>query len=290
MLHSDRRRGLAAIVLPLVALIFQAHCAAAAQDTDALRFGVFPYLPPAKMEHIFAPIAARISQLTGHKILLRSRPDYGRFREQIRQQTYDIIFVQPFDYVRVAAPNGYLPLARWVSSHDPNDHGDLRAVMVTRSDAGIKTLADLEGRTVDVPNLDAAVCLLGRYALIRKGIHANIRSAGNHLACLQSVQVKHAAACITAWPPVKLFERKTGVKLRPLYETPAIPSTLFAVHKRVPASQRALIEKELLSWRSGDPATARYLSQGAWTRLSAAKDSDYDTVRKIWAQIQNQSR
>ena len=289
MFHRSRHSGLPVIVV-LLAIVLQARWAAATGHEEPLRFGVFPYLPTPKLEQIFAPIAARISQLTDRRVLLRSRPDYGRFREQLRQQTYDIVFVQPFDYVRVAAPNGYLPLARWVSSHDPQDHGDLRAVMVARPDAGIKTLADLEGRTVVVPNLDAAVCLLGRYALISKGINTDIRAAGNHLACLQSVQVKHAAACITAWPPVELYERKTGAKLQLIYQTQAIPSSLFAVHKRVPAAERALIEKELLSWRSGDPASAPYLSQSAWTRLTAAKDSDYDVVRKIWAQVRNQSR
>jgi len=266
------------------ALLVLTATAAIAGD-DSLTFGVFPYLPTARMEQIFAPIAARFGELTGRPIVLRSRPDYGRFREQVKQQAYDILFIQPFDYIRVGAPNGYIPLARWVATDDSDDRGDLSAIMVARPDTGIESLQDVQNRAVAVPNLDAAVSLLGRYVLRNQRVNAHIRSAGNHLACLQQVQVKRAAACITAWPPVKLFEQKNGVKFKLVYQTRTIPSSLFAVHRRVPAEQRKLLQKELLSWRKGDPASAAYLSEGAWTRLYPATDKDYDIVRDIWTQV-----
>lgn len=284
MLRNDRFRRYCNGFLAILLLLASPLASPKGDDTGLL-FGVFPYLPTGKMEQIFAPIAARFSALTGHRIVLRSRPDYARFREQLKQQTYDIVFIQPFDYVRAAAPNGYIPLARWVSSNKREDRGDLRAIVVARPDSDIETLYDLQGRTIAVPNLEAAVCLLGRYALMNRRIDANVHAAGNHLACLQQVQVRRAAACITAWPPVKLFEHKNKVKLKLLYQSEAIPSSLFAVHKRVPAGERKLLEQELLSWRSTDPASLPYLSRGAWTRLHPASDKDYDGVRKIWKQI-----
>jgi phosphonate transport system substrate-binding protein len=284
MRRTDPRPYLAGAV-PTVLLLLTATLAVAGDDS--LVFGVFPYLPTAKMEQIFAPIAARFGELTGRPVVLRSRPDYGRFREQVKQKAYDILFIQPFDYIRVGAPNGYIPLTRWVATDDSDDHGDLSAVMVARPDTGIENLQDLQNRTVAVPNPDAAVSLLGMYALRSQGVNADIRSAGNHLACLQQVQVKRAAACITAWPPEKLFEQRSGVKFKFVYQTRSIPSSLFAVQRRVPAGQRELLQKELLSWRKDDPATAAYLSGGAWARQYPATDKDYDIVREIWAKVGN---
>jgi len=281
---TDSRLYLASTVSTALLLL---TATLALADSDSLTFGVFPYLPTTRIEQIFAPIAARFGKLTGRPISLRSRPDYARFREQVRQQTYDILFVQPFDYVRIAAPHGYTPLARWVATDDSDDRGDLSAIVVARPDTGIEKLQDLQNRTVAVPNLDAAVALLGRYALRNQGVNANIHAVGNHLACLQQVQVKRAAACITAWPPVKLFEQKNGVKFKLVFKTRVIPSSLFAVHRRIPAEQRKLLRKELLSWRKDDPATAVYLSAGAWTRLYPATDKDYDVVRRIWTQVES---
>jgi ABC-type phosphate/phosphonate transport system substrate-binding protein len=285
MRRTDTRLSLAGTVSTTL-LMLTATTLAIAGDRS-LTFGVFPYLPTVRMEQIFAPIAARFGELTGLPIVLRSRPDYGRFREQVKQQAYDILFIQPFDYIRVGAPNGYIPLTRWVATDDSDDHGDLSAIMVARPDTGIENLQDLQDRTVAVPNLDAAVSLLGSYALRNQGVNAHISAAGNHLACLQQVQVKRAAACITAWPPVKLYERKNGVKFKFVYQSRSIPSSLFAVHRRVPAEQRKLLQKELLSWRKDDPATAAYLSGGAWARLYPATDRDYDIVREIWAKVGN---
>jgi ABC-type phosphate/phosphonate transport system substrate-binding protein len=75
------------------------------------------------------------------------------------------------------------------------------------------------------------------------------------------------------------------VNFKLVYQTRAVPSTLFAVHRRIPAEQRKLLQQELLSWRKADPATAVYLSAGAWTRLYPATDKDYDIVREIWTQV-----
>lgn len=259
--------------------------AMSAHADDALTFGVFPYLPTPKMEQIFSPIAARFSELTGRPVVLRSRPDFVRFREQVRQQTYDIIFIQPFDYIRATANSNYIPLARWGAGNDEDDQGSLRAIVVTRSDSNVESINDLDGRAVAIPHPDAAVSLLGQHALSRLHVKAEIHVAGNHLACLQQVQVKRAVACITAWPPVKLFENQHGVKLKPVYRTRKIPSAIFAVHTRVPAGQRQLLETELLSWASGSPVQKNYLSRAGWTRLHRATDKDYDVVRDIWSLI-----
>ena len=285
MLRTDFGAPVRMCLLGLALILVPARFSVADSGNSGLTFGVFPYLPTKEMERIFAPIAARFGELTGQPVALRSRPDYARFREQVRQQTYDILFVQPFDYVSVAAANGYIPLARWVASTDQDDRGNLNAIIITREDSAVKTLADLHDQDVAVPDFDAAVSLLGRHALASLGIKVNIHATGNHIACLQQVQVKRSAACITAWPPVRLFEEKNGVKLRLIYTTDTIPSSLFAIHARVPEEQRQRLETELLSWRSDDPHATAYLSRGAWTRLYPATDKDYDTVRAMWAEI-----
>jgi ABC-type phosphate/phosphonate transport system substrate-binding protein len=273
------------LIAAAAVLLFQVTSVQAEGQSKDLMFGVFPYLPVDAMERIFAPIAARFSELTGRPVSLRSRPDYERFREQVRQQTYDIVFIQPFDYVSVAADSGYLPVARWVSSSDPADEGNLCALIVARNDSGINTLEDLRGRTVAVPNMDAAVSLLGRDALARRNILVRTNAAGNHLACLQQVQVKHAEACITAWPPVKVFEAKNGVELKVIHTTEVIPSSLFAVHRRIPKQMRDRIRDELLSWHAGAPYAGAFLERGGWTRLSPAGDEDYNIVRDIWNRL-----
>jgi ABC-type phosphate/phosphonate transport system substrate-binding protein len=132
------------------------------------------------------------------------------------------------------------------------------------------------------------VTLLGRYALARQGIKVDVRAAGNHITCRQRLQVKRSAACITAWPPAKLFEQKNGLKLKLVCAGDSIPSSLFAIHSRVPSEQRKLMQQELLSWQGDNQNDTAYLANGAWARLYPAADEDYDIVREVGGKIGGQ--
>jgi ABC-type phosphate/phosphonate transport system substrate-binding protein len=63
-----------------------------------------------------------------------------------------------------------------------------------------------------------------------------------------------------------------------MFETHGISSFVFAVHARVPESDRINLCKSILAW----PFTAkgrRILAGGRWTRFVPATDADYDEVR-----------
>ena len=196
-------------VLTLLFALTSGIPAHAEEPAKGLSLGVFPYLPTSKLEQIFAPIAVRFGEVTGQPVTLRSRPDFDRFREQVSQQTYDIIFIQPFDYIRAAADNGYRPLACWVARDDQTPGCNLKAVIVTRKDSGIEKLDDLAGRRLSVPHTSAAVSLLARHALAMKELDSgvDIHSAGNHNNCMQQVVTRKTDACATAIPPFSLFQK-----------------------------------------------------------------------------------
>ncbi|HED19325.1 MAG TPA: phosphate/phosphite/phosphonate ABC transporter substrate-binding protein [Gammaproteobacteria bacterium] len=265
-------------------IIFSAAVIANDPANASLTFGVFPYLPTRKLEQMYAPTAARFGELLNVQVKLRTRPDFERFREQVHQQSYDIIFIQPFDYIRAAADNGYLPLARWARAGNGDNIEGLRAIFVVRADSTVNTLNDLAGKRVATPDKDAAVSLLGRHALssFKLDKKVEIYPINNHIACLTQVRVKKAAACVTAQPTLKLFRDHTGAKLRVLYETQHIPSSLFAVHKRIPKAQRELLKNEILSWSADNTDDKAYLHGGGWSHLHPASDSDYEPVRAIW--------
>lgn len=254
---------------------------------EPLTFGVFPYIPTRELEQMYAPTAARFSEILNVQVNLRTRPDLERFREQVRQQSYDIIFIQPFDYIRAAADNGYLPLASWVTTDNSGGTGELRAIFVVRADSTINTLNDLEGKRVATPGKDAAVSLLGRNTLssFQLDNKVKIHSTSNHIACIKQVLVKKAAACVTANTPLEMFQKQTGTQLRVLYETSSIPPPLYAVHKRVPEAQRERLKKEILSWSVDNADDKVYLHGGSWSHLHPASDRDYEPVRTIWKML-----
>jgi len=258
-------------------------------DKDKYVFGVFPYLPQGNIEHIYAPIASDFAKVLNKPVQLRSRRNFESFRSQVEQEAYDIVYLQPFDYVRVAAKNhNYIPIARFVALSDLQNSGVIKAQIVVDISSKITQIKQLEGQTIAMSSEGAAVTLMGKLYLQQYGLtgdqNVSFRYQGNHISCLQQVILGKAAACVTARPPLKIMEQKTGKRFKVLAETPPIPSSLFAVHKGLPVHDQQLLKQEILSWPSTKMGK-QHLKDANIKMYIPTTDSDYDVVRAMWQQL-----
>lgn len=272
-----RRLWLSALLLAQVSAL-----SASNGETGGLILGVFPYLPPARLEEVYTPVAADFSRVLGRLVGLRSRHNFQQFRWAVEEGRYDIIFIQPFDYVRFAAPNGYRPLTRNVR--------DLKAVFVTGKDSGIRRLEQLSGGVVAMPPEQAAVSLLGRASLQHAGLlgKLTLRHERNHFACMQRVLVKTAVACVTAESPFRIYQSKTGARLRIFAHSESIPASLFAAKATLPDGSRAALQDAMLEWDISETGR-RLLTRMKFQRFQAADDAAYDSVRVLWRRLSGET-
>ena len=106
-----------------------AFCAAQANASEnPYQLGVLPHLPLTRIHGLYGPVAGDLGAKLGRQVRLSSKADYRSFREELGRQTYDISFVQPFDYVDAHDRHGYLPVARPAAEL-------LDAVIVVREDS-----------------------------------------------------------------------------------------------------------------------------------------------------------
>ena len=247
-----------------------------AGDTATLIFGVFPYLPTAQLETLYAPVAADLSAATGREVRLRTRPSFDLFREEVVQERYDLLFIQPFAFVEVARPHRYESVAH------PSE--PLRAVFVVRSDSGLQGFGDLRGTTLSAPPRQAAVSLLARESLrkhgLRPGSDIRLTYQNNHAACLRAVLIRKSAACITAPSPLEVFSARTGMTFRVLGYSDAVPGSTYAVHQRVPAPLRAAIATRIVSWNQTAPGRA-LLAPLKFSGFVDSRNEDYLPVSEI---------
>lgn len=236
--------------------------------------GVFPHLPPRELEKVYAPIAANLGRHLGREVKFRSSSTYERFMQRLDSQAFDIVFVQPFDYVRLADSYGYLPLATRSES--------LKTIFVVKPDSSIHRVADLAGRRVALPPEVAAVSRLARLYFRDQGLESPVQLSyhRSHVSCMQQVLIGAADACGTAAPARRFFEHKMGVTLREVGATAAIPHTLFAVNPRVPARDRQILLDTIVSW-SDTPSGRAMLKRGRLSGFVAVSDEAYDVVRRL---------
>jgi len=256
-----------------------------ADNKQPLLFGVFPYLPPARLEQAYAPVAADLSEATGRQVQLRTRPTFLQFRKELENETYDLIFIQPFAYVETAAPHGYRSIARPARP--------LTALFVTHTDSPIKTIEDLRNETVAAPPIKAAVSLLGQQTLLDhqlipgKSVHLTYQNS--HAACLRQVLIHKAVACITADSPLALFQAQSAVNFRIVANSRPVPGTAYAVHTRVPKQIRDTLQKRITHWASTTRGQS-LLDSVKMPGFVSSVDEDYDPVRTILKQPQETAK
>lgn len=264
------------VVTVMVSILFS--FSVLAESKTAYQFGVFPYLPPTKLQTLFTPISRDFEQKLEKDVRISSKPSYAEFTEGLTEEMYDIAFVQPFDYVKAHDKHNYLPLAR--------RGGALSAIIIVRKDSPLTAIEDLKGKVIANPPRVAAVSQLTSMTLLEADINPTkdvTREYGkSHFSCMQSVLIGTADACGTAKQALAHFEEKQmEERFRILHTTTSVPHSLFVVHKRVSESVRELLLNTILNWPNNEPGRS-ILDNGHFIPFVQAKDDEYDAVRKFW--------
>lgn len=262
------------VALGLIALLFTSPVFS--DQKHEYTFGVFPHLPPRQLEKVYAPVAKEFSEILGKEVRLRSNSSYQNFMENLDKGTFDIAFVQPFDYIRVADKLGYKPLATRVEP--------LSTIFVVAKDSPIKSAADLKGKTIALPPKVAAVSRLTMDYLKKINLDpekdVTITHHRSHVSCMQQVVIKAADTCGTAAPALRFFEHKMKTDLDVIAETGSIPHALFTAHPGLSEDEYRKIKAAILSWSKTKKGQA-LLKHGKLSPYKDVSDKDYDVVRQM---------
>ncbi len=205
--------------------------------------GVFPFISAQQLESVFAPIAAELDSVLNCSLRYRSTVDFETFAQKLENREFDIAFIQPFDYVQIASPKGYLPI---VARNEK-----LHAVIVTRNNSDVHNLADLNGEIIALPPTTAAVSYLARSMLADAGLSETeditLQHTKNHGSCMHKVLIGKVAACATAPTTLRLFEAKNQVKFREIAHSPTLPGTLFVVRDDISKEKYYQLQQKMLN-------------------------------------------
>ena len=241
-------------------------------------------MPMPALIKYYNSVSTDFTHFVKRRVIAQSRPTFKLFSREIESETYDIIFIQPFDYPK-AHMHHYIPLARRVDNLD--------AIIVTKIGSNIKSISDLVGKTLANPPLESAITNVIKKELMKAGLNNNkidMIYTGNHFACMQMVLVGKADACSTTTPVLKHWENsqlKTK-KLHVIHRAESVPHTLYMAHERVSKQDRDLFKKAILTWdkRSVGKSILKIFNVNSFVE---AKDSDYDAINHFWDNTQSAS-
>lgn len=274
MLRMAPHRRLLARLASVTLLALSPLLAASQEAPAGYRLGVFPYMAPRQTVELFGPVAASMQDALKRPVRLESATTFADFTRELAAGRYDIAHIQPFDYPDAVEKYGYLPLARL--------DAPLVSRLVVRADSRLQTIEDLRGTTIALPPAESAIARMVLRALhdnrLVPGRDIEVRHFGSHDSCLQQVWTSAASACGTAQAPLLVFEKRMQAALRPIHDTPALPHSLFVVHRRVPAVHRIELQALVTGWNQNEAGLAMLKNLG-FPGLVVPKPAEYAAMR-----------
>jgi phosphonate transport system substrate-binding protein len=240
------------VLLGVLVLVQQAVGAAAAERAAAgdYTFGVVPQFEQRKLYAVWNPIVSALEKETGLSLKLETTLKINDFEREYVGEKFDFVYMNPYFIVRGVRPGTYLPIAR--------DNKPHCGILVVRKNGPIKTVADLEGKSVAFPTPNAIGATLMTRSEIedRYGVKVKPLFVKTH----SSVYYHVAKGLTPAGGGVlkTLQEQDSAVRdlLAVLYTTRPMPNLPVAAHKRVPADVREKLQRAFLALGETDEGRA----------------------------------
>ncbi len=281
-------------------LLFLTGCTTATTTSDLekksplqlkkLRFAITDTASLEELEQDYGQFRNDLQEVLKTKIEFYPVTSYTAATPALFQNKLDLVWAGPAEYVILNSRAKVIPV---IALTRPR----YRSIIVVRADSGIKSLAQLKGKTIAVTNLGSTGSYFGSIGLLIKA-GLNPRSDFKVVVLQDRSQGKKSLEALTkgevdAWGVViyryepYLKDRGLSQKDFPIIANgPLLPNDVFVANNNLSAQAIATIGSKMLANQdklmSGIIAAQSKFKGGS---LVAAKDSDYDTIRQVYRAI-----
>lgn len=264
--------------LPRYALIytfflFLGVSAQAAEPTYV--FARAPQLSAMTLAETWGPLLARIKKDTGINFELKVYQTRIQFQAEMSVGIPDFGYMNGHDALRAKQLHGYTPLVR--------DSKPLTGIIVVRKESGLKSVQELDGKTIAFPSPQAFGASLYPQALLthKERIQYTPEYVGTHENVYRGVYLGKFPAGTGV---IQTFNREPAElksQLRILYETPPLPPHPFIAHPRVPEHVVQRLTKALLQLANDEEGRALLKKVNIETPVLADFSRDYQHLKDL---------
>lgn len=233
-------------MLLYLVMLLSLHSYSFAEDMS-LRFGLFPYVNPAKLIEHHKSFVEHLEMATGRKIQLLTSPDYKTFLQRTRDNEFDIILTAPHFGRLAEVESAYQRIA--MTTHM------VQGIFLVNSNSRIKNLTGLKEKRITIAAPTSIIYRLAEHQLrddhgLVNGKNIEIVTTGTHNNSMYAVIKGESEAAVTG---IKLFQglqKKSGPIVRKIGKTKPIPGFMLLANKNVPKPLVLKLRKSALSFSS----------------------------------------
>ncbi|MDP1683013.1 MAG: phosphate/phosphite/phosphonate ABC transporter substrate-binding protein [Burkholderiales bacterium] len=245
---------------------------ARAAEPIVLSFGITPQQSPTELAKLWGPICQYLSKRTGYQVQFKTSKDLHAFWTDTGDGVFDFVYINPPRYVNAHATPGYIAIAK-------DGDSPLVSIIVVRKD-GPKSIEELHGKKLAVHNLIALAALMAQAHLREKGIDITLTAVSSHDSVYRTVEKGLYPAGASIQRIFGMYDPATQAQFRVLWKSDPLPPFAYAVHPRVPFKAIESIQRALLEMDDNSEGRALLAALNI-KAIVAAKDSDYDVMRKM---------
>lgn len=285
--HLWANKGIYEYLLLISGLLFPTviNCNVNAVEETSYRLGIFPHMSTIRLEKKYSPIAVSFSKILNKPVRLGTATSLKKFRSRLKKGDFDVALISPFDIVPVVDMAGYIPLARRPSTS---------AAIIVIEDSLIKNTGDLLGKKIGLPE-GTPVSIFLQLSLKEQGFVKGrdifFQNFKNVPSCLHQLLLNKVDACGRAsGVGLKMFQNKTGIRVREIIKTRTFPHMLYVAHPRVPYSMREKLKNaltgklETVKKKTSLPVSSNNINYIQY------KKTDYDIIRKYRKRWMNDAK
>ena len=228
----------------------------------------------------FGPLVKYLEKRLGQKVEFTPVSDYPAAVEALVNKQVDLVWFGGFTHVQAQIRSGgkIVPIAQ------REEDTQFRSVFISQTNSGIKSLADLKGKTVSFGSQSSTSGhLMPRSFLLQAGLDPErdfkrVAFSGAHDATIASVmsgRVDAAALDITVWRKFVVEEKVDVSRVNVFYTTPPFFNYNWSVHADMPAAQRERVARALLDLSMNDPEGKEILMLNRATKYIPTRAENY---------------
>lgn len=256
------------LVLSLALVILSANA------DEFLKFGLFPYVSPAKLVEHHEHFIEYLESRTGKKIQLITSPDFEIFRKRTQNRDFDIILTAPHFGRLAELQSGYQRIA--MTQHQ------VQAIFLVKPNSAIQGLQDLKGKSITIAAPTSIVYRLAvrqlrdDYGLVN-GKNITIITTRTHNNAMYSVIKGESDAAVTGVNLYTGLLKREGPVVRKIGESPKVPGFMLMANPSLPKDLVAKLHRAAIDFSKTEAGKA-YVFTGY-------KDIDDATMKSLDAYI-----
>jgi len=234
-----------------------------------------PYLPARILLEHYKPLRVHLERSLRRPVTLFTAPDYQTFIARTQRREYAFVVTVAHAARLAELEAGYVPMLRPAM--------DTHAIVLVARDGPIRSIADLRGKRVAIPDTLAIVTQLGAEVLrshgLKPGEDVTLYTAATHSTAMHAVLAGEAEAAVISDRAFIAAASDLKQELRTIATSGSgVPGVVYLASPAVPQTLVAEITQAILGFANETPNGRQFLESLGYDALRALKPDELAVV------------